>query len=60
MLEGINVGGEYRLKYLSGLKKKQEESLEKMNKINHQLMKKNAEKIIIIRINKKFLNIFIY
>ena len=51
MLEGINVGGEYRLKYLSGLKKKQEESLEKMNKINHQLMKKNAEKNKNININ---------
>ena len=41
MLEGINIGGEYRLEYLSDLKKKQEENLEKLNKINEQLMKKN-------------------
>jgi hypothetical protein len=34
MLEGINIGGEYRLEYLSDLKKKQEENLEKLNKIH--------------------------
>ena len=43
MLEGINIGGEYRLKYLNGLKKKQEDNLEKLNKINQQLMKKNMQ-----------------
>ena len=41
MLEGINVGGEYRLEFLKNLKKKQEDNLEKLNKINQQLMKKN-------------------
>ena len=44
MLEGINVGGEYRLEYLSDLKKKQEENLEKLNKINREISKKNKEK----------------
>ena len=39
MLEGINVGGEYRLEYLSDLKKKQEDNLEKLNKINRELSK---------------------
>ena len=41
MLEGINIGGEYRLEYLNGLKKKQEDNLEKLNKINEKLKKKN-------------------
>ena len=41
MLEGINVGGENRLEFLSNLQKKQEDNLEKLNKINLQLMKKN-------------------
>ena len=44
MLEGINVGGEYRLEYLSDLKRKQEDNLEKLNKINRELSKKNEEK----------------
>ena len=44
MLEGINVGGEYRLEYLSDLKRKQEDNLEKLNKINRELSKKNKEK----------------
>ena len=44
MLEGINIGGEYRLEFLKNLKKKQEDNLEKLNKINHQLMQKNSEK----------------
>ena len=43
MLEGINVGGEYRLEYLSDLKKKQEENLEKLNKINRELSKRNKD-----------------
>ena len=43
MLEGINVGGEYRLEYLDNLKKKQEENLEKLNKINQQIMKKKPQ-----------------
>ena len=43
MLEGINVGGEYRLDFLNNLKKKQEDNLEKLNKINHQLMQKNEK-----------------
>ena len=41
MLEGINVGGEYRLKFLSNLQKTQEDNLEKLNKINLYLLKKN-------------------
>ena len=41
MLEGINIGGEYRLEFLNNLKKKQEDNLDKLNKINHQLMQKN-------------------
>ena len=44
MLEGINIGGEYRLEFLNNLKKKQEDNLNKLNKINHQLMQKNSEK----------------
>ena len=44
MLEGINVGGEYRLEYLSDLKKKQEDNLEKLNKINHKLLQNNTKK----------------
>ena len=36
MLEGINVGGEYRLEYLTDLKRKQEDNLEKLNKINRR------------------------
>ena len=40
MLEGINIGGEFRLKYISNLQKKQEDNLEKLNKINHRLMQK--------------------
>ena len=43
MLEGINIGGEYRLEFLNNLKKKQEDNLEKLNKINHQLMQKNEK-----------------
>ena len=44
MLEGINIGGEYRLEYLNNLKKKQEDNLEKLNKINQRLMQKNSDK----------------
>ena len=44
MLEGINIGGEYRLEYLSDLKKKQEENLEKLNKIHQELYNKNIDK----------------
>jgi hypothetical protein len=44
MLEGINVGGEYRLEYLNDLKKKQEDNLDKLNKINQQILQKSAEK----------------
>ena len=44
MLEGINVGGEYRLEYLTDLKRKQEDNLEKLNKINRELSKKKKEK----------------
>ena len=43
MLEGINVGGEYRLEYLSNLKKKQEDNLEKLNKINREIIRKKKE-----------------
>ena len=58
MLEGINVGGEYRLEYLSNLNKKQEENLQKLNKINHQLKQRNSEKtkknfLILMVITKK-------
>ena len=41
MLEGINVGGEYRLNFLSNLQKTQEDNLEKLNKINLYLLQKN-------------------
>ena len=40
MLEGINIGGEFRLKYISNLQKKQEDNLEKLNKIKQGLMQK--------------------
>ena len=43
MLQGINIGGEYRLEYLNNLKKKQEDNLDKLNKINYQ-MQKNPDK----------------
>ena len=41
MLEGINIGGEKRLDFLNNLQKKQEDNLEKLNKINCQLIQKN-------------------
>ena len=41
MLEGINVGGEYRLDFLKKLQKKQEDNLEKLKKINLELMQRN-------------------
>ena len=41
MLEGINIGGENRLQFLNNLQKKQEDNLEKLNRINLQLMKRN-------------------
>ena len=44
MLQGINIGGEYRLEFLNNLKKKQEDNLDKLNKINHQLKQRNSEK----------------
>ena len=40
MLEGINIGGEFRLKYINNLLKKQEDNLEKLNKINNRQMQK--------------------
>ena len=43
MLEGINIGGEYRLEFLGDLKKKQEDNLKKLNKIKSELAKKNKE-----------------
>ena len=46
MLEGKNIGGEYRLEYLDELKKNQEENLEKQNKINQQSMQKNSKRNI--------------
>ena len=42
MLEGINIGGEFRLKFISNLQKKQEDNLAKLNKINHRLMQNHA------------------
>ena len=44
MLEGINIGGEYRLEYLSDLKKKQEDNLEKLNTIKKELSRRHKEK----------------
>ena len=41
MLEGINIGGENRIKFLNSLQKKQEDNLEKLNKINLKLMQRN-------------------
>ena len=40
MLEGINIGGEFRLKYINNLLKKQEDNLEKLNRINNRQMQK--------------------
>ena len=48
MLEGINIGGEFRLEYLNNLKKKQEENLEKLNKIIQKKMKRQ-----ILMMNRK-------
>ena len=56
MLEGINVGGEYRLNFLEDLHKKQEENLEKVNKINRQLMIKNSSEKIKKKKNSSFSN----
>ena len=58
MLQGINIGGEYRLEFLNNLKKKQEDNLDKLNKINHQLKQRNSEKnkknfLILMVITKK-------
>ena len=41
MLDGINVGGEYRLEFLESLQKKQEDNLAKLRKINYQIHQKN-------------------
>ena len=46
MLEGINIGGEYRLEYLNALNNRKEDHLEKLKKINRELSKKNKENII--------------
>ena len=43
MLEGINIGGEYRLEYLSDLRKNQEDNLDKLKKINNRLKQKNKK-----------------
>ena len=43
MLEGINIGGEYRLEFLGDLKKKQEDNLEKLNIINKERAKRNKD-----------------
>ncbi len=62
MLEGINVGGEYRLKFLSNLQKKQEDNLEKLNKINLFLLQKNnsekykQRKITNLNVEEKNIN----
>ena len=56
MLEGINVGGEYRLEYLSDLKKKQEDNLDKLNKINQQLMKNNSKQNQNLNLNELITN----
>ena len=45
MLDGINVGGEYRLKFLENLHKKQEDNLEKLNKIYQIQQKNNYDKL---------------
>ena len=65
MLEGINIGGEYRLEYLNVLNNRKEDNLEKLNKINRELSKKNKENIITDliednnnNINSKFINDF--
>ena len=43
MLEGINIGGEYRLEFLGDLKKKQEDNLEKLKIINKERAKRNKD-----------------
>ena len=43
MLRGINIGGEYRLKYLHYLHKKQEDNLEKLEKMYLFETKQNAK-----------------
>ena len=45
MLEGINIGGEYRLEYLNDLRKKQEDNLIKLNKINLKMIQNNKAKM---------------
>jgi hypothetical protein len=56
MLEGINVGGEYRLNFLEDLHKKQEENLEKVKKINRQLMIKSSSEKIKKKKNSNYAN----
>ena len=43
MLKGIHIGGENRLDYLNFLKKKQDESLEKLEKMNYNLENKKMK-----------------
>jgi hypothetical protein len=43
MLEGINIGGEYRLEYLSDLRKNQEDNLNKLKNVNNRLKQKNKK-----------------
>ena len=44
MLKGINIGGKHRLKYLDFLRKKQDESLEKLEQIYFFENKNNTNK----------------
>ena len=48
MLKGINIGGKNRLKYLNFLKRKQDENIEKLEKIYlSEINTKNIEKLVI-------------
>ena len=44
MLKGIHIGGENRLEYLDYLKKRQNENLEKLEKIYYNISQNNIKK----------------
>ena len=55
MLKGINVGGENRLEYLEFLKKKQDENVELLEKINMNEGKNKKKKMMKVIVMVKII-----
>ena len=56
MLKGIHIGGENRLDYLEFLKKRQDESLEKLEKMNYNLGEKKMKDDMLDETDNHLLN----